>query len=297
MLRSRAHARQRPSEPSDERSGSGYYSGYPDYPAHYHQQQQQHSAGGYGHYGQQLSQQPFDKKEGSGSSRHAKKKSICSSFLWHSFLFIVLLILCVDAYAQYRHYNNASKKLAAVSRHLTDHHEQEDAIDGEEAALDQQTNFESDPQKTAREITARLHSLSQLQAQLTSALQEYISHSIPKLNAEISSLQHQIEVIEKEVSAKNTELFHLRQERVNQEGQLQTLKNSFNEAHKSENGKLLLPQKQAGGRDVKVEVDVDITTAEELDAYVKSREDVLWRKIDGLIGRLKDQSRIEVIEW
>jgi hypothetical protein len=350
MLRSRANARQRPSESTDERSGSsGYYGGYPTHVGHssmavnqgnsdeygynnggQQQQQQLYNRGGYTQQQQQQyghgyekkgfvtaaathhhhpntpSVNPFKERSKSSSS----SSSLCSGMVWYSFLLILLIGLSVDTYSQYRGYRNIVKKLDRVSKHLAGPHlasdyDDADYIDNdaspneEEESTTTNEQFESEPQQTARQLQAQLHALSQLQSQLTSTLSEYNSHAIPKLNSEITSLQHQIINIEKENTSRNVELKTIREQKTKLVHDVQSLKNEFNTKHKSDiNGKLLVSAGGGPNSNKRVETDqYDINSVEELEAYVEKREGVLWDRIDGLMERLRGQSRVEVVEW
>ena len=294
---------QRPSEPSDERSGSSYY-GYPsssgaspaisggadDYG--------QSTYGGGGSYGQNYqynNASSYEKKHRGGagmaaaSSSHnpfkEKKSPLCSNTIILCLLAIALMILSIDTFVQYRSFSKVMLQYSSVTDHIEGTPEYDD--DDNEAT----DNFESNPQIEQRELQTRLHSLSTTQANLRQSLSEYTSHLIPKMNSEINSLRHAIEAIEKENGEKSKELDALRLAGEGLTREIGEIKTKYEEKHKLD-GKLTIPRAGPGGR-----TEEGIETVEELERYVQEREDVLWDKIDGLESRMRGQSRIEVEEW
>lgn len=304
MLRSRANARsQRPSEPTDERSGSnGYYGGYP---AH-HSPTAVGVGGGseegsYGHYGYGHSQQqqPYtDKKNRYAPSKNpfkdqpSKSSNLCSGAIWYCFVLMIVIGLSMDVFAQFRGYKNVTRRLEAVRLHYgEDDSNNNDDTDSSSTT----TPFESEPQLELRDIQIKLRSLAESNSQLQQSLSHYTSFTIPKLNSEIQSIQHQLEATTQENSSRSSQLEILRKQRQSRSDEIAELITQFTTQHKSQSGNLLIPQ-AGSGRTIEVGKEV-AQTVEELELYVKEREDVLWEKIDGLMERLKRQSRLEVVEW
>lgn len=306
MLRSRG-TRQRPSEPTDERSGSGYYGGYPSnhmstsptavgggsdeygyHPTHYGQASQTGYTGGHSsgqlHYDKSSrgANNPFKQKQPASSS-------FCSGIVWICFISIIFIGLSIDTFVQYRSYTKSRLLLKSISSHnLND--DQDDIIDTETTDNNNE-QFESNSQAEQRTLQLKLHTLSESQSHLQSSLAHYQSNSIPSIKSQIESVNHRITSIQKEQENRELELNALREGYTAITKEIEELKLKFGREHKTPEGNFIL------GNNGKVEVGDHVQTVEELELYVKEREEVLWKKIDVLVGRLKGQSRLEVVEW
>ena len=299
MLRSRANARQRPSEPTDERAGSGYhpYGGYPNNgsnPAAIsggsdEYGQPSYGGGGYGYnkstsggYGGNTSN-PFKDKSKSSSS-------FCSGVLWYLFLTVILMALSFDTFTHYRSHRRVINHLSSVRSH----YDQNQPLDDDDYNPQSSNNnnnepMESLPQAEARELQSKLHSLAETESHLRSTLHEYTSHTIPKIQSELRGLEHQIEVATRENTSHQSQLDTLRVQHQQRTEEIDNLKRKFEETHQVD-GQMVIQS----GED---KIAVDVKTLEELEDYVKEREGALWTKIDGLIERLKSQSHTEVVQW
>lgn len=309
MLRSRG-TRQRPSEPTDERSGSGY--NYGGYPSSNHMGTSSTAVGGgsdeYGYSSQQYGQTPHGGYSGGSSGLHYVKSprgasnpfkqksssssSICGGMVWYCFLTIIFIGLSIDTFAQYRSYTKSLNQLKLVSSHL-DQIIDDPAIEEIDTEITNE-EFESDPQAELRLLQTKLHTLSESQSHLQSSLAHYNSKSIPSIKSQLESVKHRIESVQKEQEVRDLELNSLREGYIATTKEIEELKVKFGNEHKTPEGNFILGNDSNGK---KIEIGDHVQTVEELELYVQEREEVLWRKIDALVGRLKGQSRLEVVEW
>jgi septal ring factor EnvC (AmiA/AmiB activator) len=197
----------------------------------------------------------------------------------------------MDVFAQFRGYRNVARQLEAVRLHYGE----DDSNNDDNQDSSSTTQFESEPQLELRDIQIKLRSLAESNSQLQQSLSHYTSFTIPKINSEIQSIQHQLEATTQENSSRSSQLEILRKQRQARSDEIAALITQFATQHKSQSGNLLIPQ-AGSGRFIEVGSEV-AQTVEELELYVKERENVLWEKIDGLVERLKRQSRLEVVEW
>ncbi|KAL3796035.1 hypothetical protein HJC23_013092 [Cyclotella cryptica] len=325
MLRSRANRSQRPSEPTDERSGGHRYGGYPSagsmavgsgdgsdgYASSNPHYRQGSSHGSLYHHG---GQPHYEKKAGgsfgatgfgSGGNfgaaqnpfkEHSSRGSF-AKYVWTCFLVVAVMALSVTTFYYFRTYQRTMGQLNAVRLHLEDHPIQQVE---EELDMDQEENpqFESDPQLELKNLQRQLHALSETNSQYKESLSQYTVRSIPQLKSQMQAIKHQIEATLRENEHHTTQLEALRRQQEDRSREVEQLKEDYNNRHKSASGNLLIPQ--AGSDGHRIEVDVvehGIETVEHLENYVKNRENVLWTKIEALRDRMGEQSRIEVLEW
>ena len=293
MLRSRANARQRPSEPTDERAGSsGYpYGGYPNSgssPAAIsggseEYGQSSYGGGGYG-YNNSTSGGYNTNTSNPFKEDKSKSSSLCSGVIWYLFLTVIFMALSFDAFTQYRGYQRVANHLSSVRSHFDENQPIEDDDDNP-----QNNNIESLPQAEARELQSKLHSLAETQSHLQASLHEFTSHTIPKLQSEMKGIEHQIDVARRENASRQNQLDALRLQHQQRTEEIAGIKRQFEEKHQKD-GQMVIPS----GED---KIAVGLESLEDLEDYVEERETTLWTKIEGLIERLKLQSRAEVVQW
>ena len=264
--------------------GSYQYSGYNNY----HQQQQY---GKKGHsVGSTSSSNPFRDESSSSSSSPAK-------YLHHCFLLVLLLALSASTFVQYRSYSRTLSQLNSVRLHLQTHPVQ--SVDDDQSEL-LAPNEESDYQKQQASWHHQLHSLTTNQSQLKEALAHLSSHQIPRTNAELTSVSHQYSAVQRENEGHANQLEVLRDRQKELTAEIEGLKGEYAQKHHTREGDLLIPAAGSGNR-IAVRRRGDDTdpmdSLEELEEYVRGREDALWKKIDVLMESMKEMAREEVEEW